>query len=123
VEKRTNRVSNGNAYTKNYPRSDLSWILLIDRPRKDRQRYTTITSLKTEVMRVYENPQRLGWDHFVRVRMLIEQGNLINSHLSKQSRYSFNAEHWGSKVMSINWKYILQLWDVRNKELKGETKQ
>jgi hypothetical protein len=50
-------------------------------------------------------------------------GNIINEHLSKQSRYSFNAEHWGVKILSINWKYIIQLWSVRNTEVHGDTKE
>jgi hypothetical protein len=41
--------------------------------------------------------------------------------LAKQTRYPFNVEHWGSKLMSINWKHILLLWTVRNKKVKRET--
>jgi hypothetical protein len=72
-------------------------------------------------MRVYDNQTEIGWQHFIRGRMLIEWGNMINDHLSTQRRYNFNAEHWGSKVLAINWKFILELWDLRNKEVHGDT--
>jgi hypothetical protein len=52
---------------------------------------------ETKVMRVYDNQTEIGWQHFVRVRMVIEWGNLINDHLSTQRRYTFSAEYWGSK--------------------------
>jgi hypothetical protein len=53
--------------------------------------------------------------------MIIAWGTLINQHIAKQKKYTFNAEQWGTKLMNINWKYILKLWDIRNKEIKGET--
>jgi hypothetical protein len=57
----------------------------------------------------------------VRGRMIIAWGTLINQHIAKQKKYTFNAEQWGTKLMNINWKYILKLWGIRNKEIKGET--
>jgi hypothetical protein len=48
--------------------------------------------------------------------MPIEWGHLINEHLSKRREYSFNAEHWGAKLLAINWNYILELWKLRNSE-------
>jgi hypothetical protein len=62
-----------------------------------------------------------GWHHFVRGRMAIEWGNAINKHLAKQTRHSFNVEHWGVHLLTINWQYILKLWTLRNQEVKGET--
>jgi hypothetical protein len=73
-----------------------------------------------EVMKVYDNQMDIGWQHFARGRMVIEWGTMINDHLATQCQYNFNAEHWGSKLLSINWKYILELWELRNKELHGE---
>jgi hypothetical protein len=55
--------------------------------------------------------------------MAIEWGNAITIHLTRQNRYNFDAEHWGSKILSINWKYILQLWKVRNTEVQGESQE
>jgi hypothetical protein len=39
---------------------------------------------EAEVMRVYNNQTDIGWQHFVRGRMSIEWGNMINNHLSTQ---------------------------------------
>jgi hypothetical protein len=58
---------------------------------------------------------------FVRGSLTIEWGNLINNHLPQQQCYSFTAEYWGMKIMSINWKYVLKLWSMRNAEVTGET--
>jgi hypothetical protein len=69
----------------------------------------------------YQTQTALGWHHFVRGRMAIEWGNAINDHLARQTQYSFSAETWGNKILSINWKYILQLWTIRNKEVKGDS--
>jgi hypothetical protein len=77
----------------------------------------------TEVMKVYEIQSNLGWQHFVRGKVVIEWGNLINDHIATQRRYLFNAEHWGTKLLSINWKYILELWELRNKEVHGDTSE
>jgi hypothetical protein len=76
---------------------------------------------KAEVIKVYNNQESIGWKHFVRGRLDIEWGNLINKHLARQTKYKFNAEHWGMKLLSINWKYVLQMWEIRNKEVKTDT--
>jgi hypothetical protein len=69
----------------------------------------------------YNTQTTIGWHQFARGRIAIEWGNAINEHLARQTWYSFNAEHWGSKILSINWKYILQLWMIRNTEVHGNT--
>jgi hypothetical protein len=76
-----------------------------------------------EVMEAYKQQDNLGWYHFVRGRITIEWGNLISNHFSQQQRYPFTAEYWGSKIMSINWKYIFQLWSLCNTEVNGETSE
>jgi hypothetical protein len=47
--------------------------------------------------------------------------SFIINHLSQQQRYLFTAEHWGIKILSINWKYIIQVWLRRNTEVNGAT--
>ena len=32
-----------------------------------------------------------------------------------------DAENWGMKLININFKHVLSLWDLRNKELHGTT--
>jgi hypothetical protein len=76
----------------------------------------TLPTRNAEVMQVYNDQANIGWQHFVCGKMLIKGGTLINKHLSNQKKYMFNA-----KLMTIHWKYILQLWEARNKEVKGET--
>jgi hypothetical protein len=61
----------------------------------------------------------IGWQHFVRGRMTIEWCHHINIHLANQTKHKITAEQWGSSILTINWKYILQLWDQRNSELHG----
>jgi ribonuclease HI len=83
-----------------------------------------IPSLPTrspEVMTAYQSQEHIGWHHFTRGRVIIEWGNLINKHVAKQKKYTFNAEQWGTRLISIHWKYILKIWEVRNNEVNGET--
>jgi hypothetical protein len=63
----------------------------------------------------------IGWQHLARGRMTIEWGHSINQHLANQDKYKINAEQWGAKILSINWKYILQIWQQRNTEVHGTT--
>jgi hypothetical protein len=53
--------------------------------------------------------------------MNIEWGELINNHLANKPNHSFNAEHWGAKLIAIHWKYVLELWAIRNQEVHRET--
>jgi hypothetical protein len=81
----------------------------------------SLPTRKQEVMQIYNEQANIGWQHFAQGRIIIEWGNFINKHLATQKKYTFNAEQWGTKLLSINWKYILQLWDVQNLEVHGET--
>jgi hypothetical protein len=65
--------------------------------------------------------QSIGWDHFVRGWIAIEWGNIINHHPATKPHIHINAEDWGTKLLAINWKYILELWAVRNNKVKGTT--
>jgi hypothetical protein len=75
----------------------------------------------SEVMIAYQSQVNIGWQHFTRGRVIIEWGNLINKHQAKQKKYKFNAEKWGARLISIHWKHILKIWEVRNREVNGET--
>jgi hypothetical protein len=63
----------------------------------------------------------IGWDHFVRGRIAIEWGYLINRHLKEKNILpeEMDAEIWGAKLISINWKYVLEMWKLRNGEEHG----
>jgi hypothetical protein len=67
--------------------------------------------------------QSIGWDHFVQGRMAIEWGNIINQHIASKPTIKHNAEFWGTKLLKINWKYILELWDTQNDEVKGSNQE
>jgi hypothetical protein len=53
--------------------------------------------------------------------MIIDWGNILNTDLATKPNYSFNAKHWGAKIMAINWKHLLELWTLRNLEVHGDT--
>jgi hypothetical protein len=72
-------------------------------------------------MKAYKQQTTLGWNHFVRGRMNIEWGDITNNHLATKPNHSFNAEHWGAKLIAIHWKHMLELWSIRNQEVHGET--
>jgi hypothetical protein len=38
---------------------------------------------KADIIKVYNNQESIGWQHFVRGRLDIEWGNLINKHLAR----------------------------------------
>jgi hypothetical protein len=40
-------------------------------------------------------------------------------HIASKTTIKRHAEDWGTKLLKINWKYILELWDIRNDEVKG----
>ena len=63
----------------------------------------------------------IGWEHFIRGRIAIEWGYLVNRKLKEQkiSPEEMDAETWGAKLIAINWKYVLEMWKLRNGEEHG----
>jgi hypothetical protein len=74
-----------------------------------------------DISSVVAMQQSIGWDHFVWDRLAIEWGNVINLYLSSKPTIQQNAEDWGTKLLKINWTYILELWAICNNEVKGST--
>jgi hypothetical protein len=72
-------------------------------------------------MKAYELQTTLGWNHFAKGRMVIEWGNIINDHSAKRNNPSMIAEQWGTKLLAINWNYILELWKLRNLAVHSDT--
>jgi hypothetical protein len=124
---RNYQVSIGTPHTPCYTRCALPRTILLVREWKKYMGYTNTTKAqnsKIEVMRVYANQTELGWQHFVRGRLVIKWGNMINDHISTQQRYTFNAEHWGSKLLlSINWKYIRSMGSTKLGSARRHTRQ
>jgi hypothetical protein len=63
----------------------------------------------------------IGWRHFIRGRVSLDWGNLINNHLASENIPHINAEKWGVELLKINWKYILKIWRDRCEDLHGRT--
>jgi hypothetical protein len=64
----------------------------------------------------------IGWRHFIRGRLSITWGTIINYHLAHNNITDTNAENWGEQIASLNWDYVLRLWNTRNQELHGVDK-
>jgi hypothetical protein len=69
-----------------------------------------------KVIKIQEN---IGWPHFVRARIAIEWGHIVNDHITKHSTQKISAEQWCAKLLAINWKHILSMWHLRNQETMG----
>jgi hypothetical protein len=63
----------------------------------------------------------IGWNHFIRGRLSIEWGNIVQSHLETNQIKNMSAEKWGSDLLFINWKHILKIWRERCEEVHGKT--
>jgi hypothetical protein len=63
----------------------------------------------------------IGWTHFVRGRLSIEWGNIVQTHLEKHQIKNMSAEKWGSDLIFINWKHIFKIWRERWEENHGTT--
>jgi hypothetical protein len=76
----------------------------------------------TDIQKAIKQQDDIGWRHFIRGRLTIEWGNLINSHLESNNIKPYNAEKWGATLLEINWKYILKIWRQRCEDVHGITK-
>jgi hypothetical protein len=66
---------------------------------------------------------KIGWDNFIKGRIAMTWGELYNhdiQHSTTQLKF-MNAERWGREIVRINWKYITNMWRVRNKEEYNDT--
>jgi hypothetical protein len=82
---------------------------------------TCIQVKEKSLISAIKQQNNIGWDHFVRGRIAIEWGALINRQLKEKKIPSeeMDAETWGAKMISINWKYVLEMWKLRNDEEHG----
>jgi hypothetical protein len=63
----------------------------------------------------------IGWKHFLRGRLTIKWGYIMQQHLDKEKIHSMSAEKWGSDLLSINRKHILKIWKERCENLHSTT--
>jgi ribonuclease HI len=73
----------------------------------------------TDSDKAYHQQNIIGWRHFIRGRISIEWGKLVDSHLSKAKLYHITAEKWAADLFYINWKHILKIWRERCLEIHG----
>lgn len=68
------------------------------------------------LIQAYEQQTQIGWRHFMRGRIATAWGAMINHHLIEQEipEKTMTHERWGSKLVSILWEHILELWAHRN---------
>jgi hypothetical protein len=67
--------------------------------------------------------ETIGWRHFVRGRLAAKWGVLVKRHLSTmKTSKGYTSEKWGIQLIKLCWTYVLRMWDCRNKEVHGATK-
>jgi hypothetical protein len=72
---------------------------------------------------VIREQNQIGWDHFMRGRLVISWEAIIKEHLRQYQIKNTNAEQWAIEMLNINWKHILAIWNQRNKETLGDTEE
>jgi hypothetical protein len=68
-----------------------------------------------------EEQEDIGWRQFIRGRLAITWGALMNTLIQQTEIPNNTAEIWGMKLVQLNWQYIRRLWHTQNKELHGVT--
>jgi hypothetical protein len=82
-------------------------------------RLTDTICYTPNIIKAIKTQTELGWNHFIRGRISIEWGHIINDHKTNTETKDFKAETWGANLLHINWKYIIQLWAVRCEAVHG----
>jgi hypothetical protein len=78
-------------------------------------------SSSADLRKAVREQNQIGWDHFVKGRLTKEWASFINHEMTRKkidTKY-YSAEKWGSDIISINWKYVLELWQARNADEHG----
>jgi hypothetical protein len=57
----------------------------------------SVPTRKSDVMQVYHMQANIGWQHYVRGRIIIDWGSLINKHLVTQRKYQFQRRTVGDE--------------------------
>ena len=81
------------------------------------------TVCSKEISEATQSQSDIGWEHFVRGRVSMDWGAIINSHLMINKISNITAEEWGTKMLTINWAYFLEIWSLRNEETLGKSKE
>ena len=81
----------------------------------------TSTSKNTYLDDAVQSQNRIGWDQFVRGRITTKWGYMITRHLHSITNVTTTAEDWADNLITLNFKYVLQMWELRKKEEHGDT--
>ena len=79
-----------------------------------------IETFSSNIQQAFNNQSTIGWDHFVRGRISLTWGAIVNDLLIKQQ---FDTEAWGTKIIDINFKYLLLFWEHLCNNEHGTTKE
>jgi hypothetical protein len=70
MESRNYQVFIGTPHTSRDKRRDLSWLIFLVKNGRNTHDIPLLPRRKTKVMRAYDNQTEIGWQHFMRVRMM-----------------------------------------------------
>lgn len=85
-----------------------SWLV----PCKKVMFANAIQNLPDDVLDIYKKQGSIiGWEHFVKGRLSISWDDIVYQHLAR-IHDNFDTEAWGTKLGSINFKYILQFGNI-----------
>jgi hypothetical protein len=75
------------------------------------------------LQQAYDDQWKIVWRHFVRGRLSLSWGILINHFLldQKLDEKAMTPECWGIKVVSIIWCSVVEIWTHRNNVEHGST--
>jgi hypothetical protein len=82
-----------------------------------------ISRINTTFNKMEQCQDAIGWRHFIRGRIPIQWGQVINDHRVLYNHHMLTAEQWGAKLLNINWQHILEIWNIRNLTQHGADKQ
>jgi hypothetical protein len=75
------------------------------------------------VRTLFREQSDIGWDHFIQGRMSMTWVELIIRQLETKNIKNQKAEQWGTDLIIIYWKNILNMWNQRNVEVLGSTEE
>ena len=67
---------------------------------------TTERIYDSNIAKALHIQKELGWRNFIRGRISIVWGSIINEHKPNSETKDFKSESWGANLLHINWKYI-----------------
>jgi hypothetical protein len=80
-----------------------------------------VNAIPVSLRTVFREQMLIGWDQFIRGRITMSWSEIINNHLEERKIKNINAEQWGTDLLSINWRFVIRMWNQRNQEVLGST--